>query len=131
MANIGNYPRREGGTSKNSWPPSGSFDDFLPRVSVFPNNQSRLLGFNNDLSDGGIFVATYDLLPIGSSLSVSFVLPGGHPVTAKGRVSWVREPLPDGDAHPGMGVVFDGLAPEDQSAVMEFIAHRSPLFHEG
>jgi uncharacterized protein (TIGR02266 family) len=105
-----------------------------PRVGVaadigFQSDTNFYTGFSGDLSDGGIFVATYDLLPIGTDLTVSFVLPDGHQITAEGHVSWIREETED--TKPGMGVAFDRLPPEDQEAVFRFIERRAPLFYDG
>ncbi len=106
-----------------------------PRVAVetdigFHSETNFYTGFSGDLSDGGLFVATYDLLPVGTELTVSFVLPEGHQVTARGHVSWLREALDhDGDLHPGMGVAFDDLSMPDHDAVMRFLRRRAPLFY--
>ncbi len=51
-------------------------------------------GFVNDISEGGIFVATYDLLPVGTHLMVSFVLPDGTPGNGARQGDLDREPRP-------------------------------------
>lgn len=97
----------------------------------FQSETNFFTGFSGDLSDGGLFVATYDLLPIGTELTVSFVLPEGHQVTARGHVSWIREPIAhDSELHPGMGVAFDEVSEEDRAAILRFTRRRAPLFHE-
>jgi len=88
-------------------------------------------GFAEDISRGGIFVATFDVRPIGSKVSLNFSLPGGHLVTATGIIRWIREyneTTPD--IHPGVGIQFDGLSVEDSRAINSFFEQRSPLFYE-
>jgi uncharacterized protein (TIGR02266 family) len=70
-----------------------------------------------DLSCGGLFIATYRVLELGTELSVEFDLPAGR-VMAKGIVRWSR------DAHdgqdPGYGVAFLGLARFDGRLIESF-----------
>jgi len=89
-------------------------------------------GFTADISAGGLFVATYDLRPIGSVVNLEFTLPDGHEVKVAGEVRWVKDPI-DGssDGSPGMGVKFDELSADDLRAIEEFVSNREPLFHEG
>ncbi len=88
-------------------------------------------GFTEDISAGGIFVATYNLLPLGSMVTISFTLPDGHLVVCKGRVRWHREHNEAAaDISPGIGVQFEGLSPADQRAITHFLARRAPMFYE-
>jgi len=88
-------------------------------------------GFTQDISAGGLFVATYDLHPIGTSVEVEFALPDGHQLKVKGIVRWLRDPIEDTPGvFPGMGVQFAGLSPQDQQAIEEFIANRPPMFFD-
>jgi uncharacterized protein (TIGR02266 family) len=91
-------------------------------------------GFSDDISEGGLFVATYALLPIGAKLEVSFWLPNGHEVTCHAEVRWVRDPMRSDLEHhvsPGMGVRFTGLNPDHLKAIREFMAVRPPMFYDG
>ncbi len=81
-------------------------------------------GLSMDVSTGGLFVATYNLQPIGSHIAVTFVLPNGHAVTTNALVCWVREQSEE--ASPGMGVSFD-LDGGDLKQVQEFCSRREPL----
>lgn len=96
----------------------------------FQSDSNFFTGFSSDVSDGGLFVATYDVLPVGTELMVSFVLPEGHQITVTGRVSWIRDAGPDGETRPGMGIAFDGLTTRDHAAIQRFMTKRTPLFHE-
>jgi uncharacterized protein (TIGR02266 family) len=87
-------------------------------------------GFSSNISDGGLFVATVNLLPLGTEVDLNFTLPSGERIEAKGTVQWVREvndKLPD--AFPGMGVAFKELSAQAQHAIDSFVAEREPLFY--
>lgn len=88
-------------------------------------------GFSSNISDGGLFVATVNLLPLGTDVDLAFTLPSGERIEAKGTVQWVREvndKLPD--AFPGMGVAFKDLSAQAQEAINGFVAQREPLFYD-
>jgi uncharacterized protein (TIGR02266 family) len=103
----------------------------IEAVIGFHTETNFFTGFSGDLSDGGLFIATWDLLPIGSELTLSFVLPEGRQIRGRARVSWVRgAPRSSDENHePGMGVVFEDLGEADKAAVMRFIRVRAPLFY--
>ena len=88
-------------------------------------------GFSEDISTGGIFIATYNLKAIGARLQVSFSLPGGDRVIdAYGVVRWVREfNETEPDVTPGMGVQFETLSQEDHDAIHEFVEERPTMFY--
>lgn len=105
-----------------------------PRVKMqaavdFTSDNNFFNGFSANISDGGLFVATVNLLPLGTEVDLSFSLPSGERIEAKGVVQWVREVndrLPD--AFPGMGVQFAALSPTAHAAIAQFLAQRDPLF---
>ncbi len=108
-----------------------------PRVRMmaaidFSSDANFYQGFSANISEGGLFVATVNLVPLGTEVDLSFSLPSGDRIDAKGVVRWVREvndKLPD--AFPGMGVEFVNLAPQAQESIDAFIAQRDPLFFVG
>jgi hypothetical protein len=55
---------------------------------------------SGDVADGGIFVATKTLLPIGTSVILELGAPDGVAIVAEGDVAWI------GDAKDGMGIRF-------------------------
>jgi uncharacterized protein (TIGR02266 family) len=85
-------------------------------------------GYSEDLSDGGLFVATYRHIPVGTEVTVSVELPEGEPLTAHGRVVWVRQ----AQEHmaPGVGVAFDGLEPRQKKTILRFVRVRPALFYD-
>ena len=98
----------------------------------FQSDTNFFTGYAEDLSDGGLFIATYDIKAIGTPLTVSFVLPGGRHVVAPCRVTWVREPFDQSsDTKPGMGVAFERLDEADRAAILRFCTQRPPLFFDG
>ena len=97
----------------------------------FHSETNFYTGYSADISDGGLFLATYDLLPVGTELTISFMLPEGYQVTTRGHVSWLREPREiDSDTRPGMGISFDSLAKDDYEAILRFAGRRPPLFYD-
>lgn len=88
-------------------------------------------GFSLDISTGGLFVSTYDVLPIGAKVNVNFSLPYGPVLSINGTVRWLREfneftP----DVMPGMGVQFDSLSDEEIELINDYISESPPLFFE-
>jgi len=88
-------------------------------------------GFTNDISEGGLFVATYGLMEVGSTVQIEFDLPdGGSAIEARAEVRWVREHNPYSDAGPGMGLRFLELDDEAQRRITAFVAQRDTLFYD-
>ena len=87
------------------------------------------VGFSGDISDGGVFVATYQSLPVGGKVSVLVTLPGGYEQSIPGTVRFVRDPM-DMDSEPGIGVKFDRLGGEARELILRFIRKRPPLFYD-
>ena len=88
-------------------------------------------GFSGDVSKGGMFVATYSPLPVGTRIELSFVLPGGYQVITEGQVTWARDPVDRlKESSPGMGVRFTSLSTEDRVMIERFAQEREPMFYE-
>lgn len=89
-------------------------------------------GFVHDISAGGLFVATYDIWPVGTALNINFTLPPkGIVLSLDGTVRWLREfneRTPD--IEPGMGVQFENLKPDAAAAINRYIAEVAPLFYD-
>jgi uncharacterized protein (TIGR02266 family) len=120
-------------TSVAPSPPSGGAD--LRRTARRPvevevavsTDSNFYAGFTENLSGGGVFVATYFALPIGSLVEVDVHLPIGS-LKLAGIVRWVRR---DGaDSWPGMGIQFEQLGPDDEKCIREFLGVREPLFFD-
>src|SRR6188768_3176049 len=90
------------------------------------------LSGNDVIDSGGIFIATYQIPPIGQPLSLRVSMPGGYEFEALGIVRWTRD-TPDsggGDGKPGFGAQFTQITPEGRQLVYRYVRNREPLFHD-
>lgn len=97
----------------------------------FESEATQLSGITSDISEGGLFVATHTLPPVGSEIALRFSLPSGPELHARGIVRWLRDAQEAGSAPPGIGVQFSALAERDRSLIRSFIDQREPSFFEG
>lgn len=89
----------------------------------------------NDLFDsGGIFIATYQIPPIGREILIHVSMPGGYEFDAKGIVRWTREaPLSSMggvESPPGFGAQFTEISAEGRQLIQRYVRNREPLFHD-
>jgi uncharacterized protein (TIGR02266 family) len=88
-------------------------------------------GLAENLSGGGIFVATHMLRPVGSVIELSIHLPDSSaPVKGMGEVRWIREYNESSELPPGMGIRFTHLEAGSLTAIERFLAKRDPLFFD-
>lgn len=112
---------------------SRSYPRFPLRVEVsYGSEHNFYTGFLENVSNGGLFVATHQLAEIGDLFELTFTVPGLNRVcTAVCRVRWLREYDPEQpDGVPGMGVQFSQLEPDARAAIELFIRHREPIFYD-
>ena len=89
------------------------------------------VGFSGEIADGGVFVATYTTLDVGTSVEVTVTLPGGFEFKVPGFVHFVRDPMDmSAEAEPGMGVKFESLPADSRELVQRFIRKRPPMFYD-
>jgi uncharacterized protein (TIGR02266 family) len=100
--------------------------DFETEISLTSDSQF-FAGLTRNVSRGGVFVATFRQLPLGSSVTMQLTLPEGV-LVAHGIVRWRREQGPDTPA--GLGIAFEGLDDEAKRTVERFIEQRDPLYHD-
>jgi uncharacterized protein (TIGR02266 family) len=107
-----------------------------PRVAVdvevsMHTEHNFYAGLTRDLSEGGLFIATIEHLPVGTGLDLTVSLPGHTPIQARGQVRWVREYSQfNQDFHPGVGVQFVDLTDSDRGAIESFLAAREPILYD-
>lgn len=104
------------------------------RVGVTMTSDSNLyVGFADNVSEGGLFVATHELLPIGTTLELEFCLPDDEvPIHSTAEVRWHRTASdPKNGVLPGFGACFVEIDAADRERVEEFVDGREPLFHPG
>jgi uncharacterized protein (TIGR02266 family) len=83
------------------------------------------IGTAENVSDGGVFVASKELKPIGTEVEMTLKLPGNNlPVWAVGTVVWIRETSGKTDAPLGMGIQFRLIADEALRRIRDFIRER-------
>jgi uncharacterized protein (TIGR02266 family) len=89
-------------------------------------------GFAENLSSGGLFVATHEPLRIGDRLEINLTVPGLERVcTALCEVRWLREYDPVHlETVPGVGLKFLELDPDARAAIELFLRHRDPIFYD-
>ncbi|HUC44297.1 MAG TPA: diguanylate cyclase [Candidatus Sulfotelmatobacter sp.] len=98
------------------------------RTPVFLDGTSpHLLGYSQDLSPSGLFVATSSVIDVGMRCALSFPLP-----TAQGKVHVIGrvvrtvaagDPRAEETRGPGVGVEFEKFGPEDRRAIDAFLFH--------
>lgn len=95
----------------------------------FLGDTHLIAGLSQDISEGGVFVATYQRLIIGSTISLGLELPSGR-VEVRGQVRWERGEIEDSDQRPGFGVAFTELSPEALAALTEFCRQHPAHYYE-
>lgn len=86
-------------------------------------------GFCQDISEAGIFIATYASCEIGEVLELEFKIPSGRQIRTEGVIRWKQTQATEAGEQPGVGVEFLALKQDDQIAIREFFAQREPFFH--
>ena len=84
-------------------------------------------GLSGDVSEGGVFVQTYQEIPVGSEVELELKLPTGQ-LTTHGTVRWHRSK--SDSAPPGVGVAFEALTDDARSAIHDFCEARAPLYYD-
>jgi uncharacterized protein (TIGR02266 family) len=90
-------------------------------------------GLTQNISAGGLFIATHHLRRIGDRITLKFQLPGTEgAVEVETEVRWIREnsALNRVDGSTGMGVRFINLSPEATAAITKFLASRDSLYYD-
>lgn len=88
-------------------------------------------GFVENMSVGGVFIATHMLKPVGEVFEIAVYLPGQDvAVKALGEVRWIRECSERSDVPPGMGVRFLELEAGSHERIEAFLAQREPMFFD-
>lgn len=89
------------------------------------------VGFSGEISEGGVFCATYNIQPRGTPMRVHVTLPGNFAKDVNGFVRFVRDPMDlTAESEPGMGIQFEGLDPEARELILRFIRKRAPMFYD-
>jgi uncharacterized protein (TIGR02266 family) len=90
-------------------------------------------GLTQDLSGGGVFVATNQIRQVGDRIKVLLTLPGQtEPFEILTEVRWVRggSTLSRNIDDPGMGLRFLQMSPRARQAIADFLTQRESLFFD-
>lgn len=101
-------------------------------LGVTENSDSNFyVGFSGDVRDGGLFIATHQMVPVGRTLKLTLHLPdASNPIETQARVLWQRTAVDYGvGILPGFAVEFLDLGEKDLKNIEAFIASREPIFH--
>ena len=98
---------------------------------AFSSETNFYNGFSENISEGGLFVATYQPRPLGTRLMVAFMLPGiDEPLGALCEVRWLRSPRQGSNTAPGMGLRFVEIDDRTRALVERFVSKRDPIFYD-
>jgi uncharacterized protein (TIGR02266 family) len=78
-------------------------------------------GLTMNISEGGVFVATHEILPVGSMVALHLELPRSKRIMCLGDVRWSRDYTGDDDVPPGLGIGFVGLDLDSAAAIRDFV----------
>jgi uncharacterized protein (TIGR02266 family) len=102
----------------------------------FETDSNFYTGLTQDISTGGLFVATHSLRRVGEKLMLKFTLPGQPaPVVVQGEVRWLRESSSlhrsahDG-APIGMGIKFHNLTAQARLSIVTFLRTRDSIYYD-
>ncbi len=108
-----------------------------PRMNVLleidqDSDHNFYTGLTNDISEGGVFVATTTMLPVGTAVVISIQLPPAPEAQrVEGVVRWIREPeVCCGGSVAGYGVAFRDITPEVLATIRSYIARHETIFFE-
>jgi len=89
-------------------------------------------GLTRNISEGGLFIATSAVEPLGTEIDLTFTLsPDPEPIEVKGRVRWIRDVNAFSELPLGMGIEFVDLGKDVHERVQAFITRqRDSLFYE-
>lgn len=89
------------------------------------------VGLSGEIAHGGVFLATYEMLPKNTSVSMLVTLPGGFEFECDGYVRFLRDPLDfTSESAPGIGIQFEDLSADARRLVLRFIRNRPPIFYD-
>ena len=90
-------------------------------------------GLTQNISSGGLFIATSAIRKIGDRITLKFSLPGTNETLAvETEVRWIREnsALHKVEGATGMGVRFVNLSPAAASMIQTFVESRDSLYYD-
>jgi uncharacterized protein (TIGR02266 family) len=87
-------------------------------------------GLTNNISEGGLFVATNDPPPVGTEVKFELII-GERRFPVAGVVCWIRDRhLASDDSPEGCGIRWRRLDDDALATIQQFIRARDTLFYE-
>ena len=90
-------------------------------------------GLTQNISAGGVFIATNHIRRIGDRITLKFTLPGSEKtIDVETEVRWIREnsALLRVEGAQGMGVRFINLSAEASAMINGFLESRESLYYD-
>lgn len=115
-----------------------SSSDNRTKVRIYVEFEVTLTGphsfftsFTMDISEGGVFVATHQIFPIGTEFRLKLII-GEESLDIDSKVIWVRgiDGAKVSGQEPGMGLSFINLDDHSLAVISTFIKKREPLFYD-
>ena len=101
-----------------------------PQVNV-QSEHNLYAGLAENLSAGGLFIATHQMQKVGSKVELNLRMPDSDVAfQIFGEVRWVRVFNEQSDTSPGLGIRFLELPPGAAAAISRFLGQREPLFFD-
>lgn len=96
------------------------------------SNFYKGLSGNDVIEHGGLFVSTYKIPKLGTTVALRVLLPGDYEFQATGVVQWIREALDGGadQSEPGFGARLTQISPEGRQLVYRYTRNREPMFYD-
>jgi uncharacterized protein (TIGR02266 family) len=87
------------------------------------SDRSDFNGVTCEIGGGGIFIETTSPQSIGTDLSLELVLPDDQtqPITARGKVAWIRPREERHVFYPGMGVQFTEISDDARARIVNMV----------
>ncbi len=88
-------------------------------------------GFTENISNGGLFIATRQTFDIGTEFKINMKLEN-ETIEFVAKVAWIRSEDSSSDAsiEPGMGLQFVNLSEKDKVIIDKFLKKKEPLFFD-
>ena len=95
--------------------------------------ESSFVGFTENISQEGVFVATQAPQRVGATVQLLIALPDLALVHAEGTVRWTRSATKSSGVSAGIGIRFENLSALDAVLIQDFVRARgsSMLEYEG
>ena len=88
-------------------------------------------GITDNVSAGGIFVATYTPPPMGAEIELTLQLETQKPLSLRGVVCWIRTVDTASEFAPaGCGIRWIDLTAEAEQLITKFVGKRDTILHD-